>query len=85
MNDIDHVFFRRPGAIVRRLSPRQTAKDQDKRALPHLITVYLRGITRLRLVQSGFGPQAAWMTNSRAPKKGWADFLKKLKEVLEQE
>jgi uncharacterized protein YndB with AHSA1/START domain len=41
------------------------------------------GVTRLRLVQSGFGPEAAWEDEFEATKTGWADFLKKLKEVLE--
>jgi len=41
------------------------------------------GVTRLRLVQSGFGPEAAWDDEIEATKTGWADFLKKLKEVLE--
>ena len=42
------------------------------------------GITRLRLVQSGFGPEAAWDDEFTATKTGWADFLKKLKELLEK-
>jgi uncharacterized protein YndB with AHSA1/START domain len=41
------------------------------------------GMTRLRLVQSGFGPEAAWDDEYEATKTGWADFLKKLKEILE--
>jgi uncharacterized protein YndB with AHSA1/START domain len=41
------------------------------------------GITRLRLVQSGFGPEAAWDDEFTETKKGWADYLKKLKELLE--
>jgi hypothetical protein len=41
------------------------------------------GITRLRLVQAGFGPEAAWDDEFAETKKGWADYLKKLKGVLE--
>jgi uncharacterized protein YndB with AHSA1/START domain len=41
------------------------------------------GVTRLRLVQSGFGPEAAWDDEVESIKTGWNDFLKKLKEVLE--
>ena len=41
------------------------------------------GMTRLRLVQSGFGPEAAWDGEIESVKSGWAEFLKKLKEVLE--
>jgi hypothetical protein len=41
------------------------------------------GVTRLRLVQSGFGPEAAWDDEIESTKSGWADFLKKLKEILE--
>ena len=40
------------------------------------------GITRLRLVQSGFGPEAAWDDEFAETKTGWADFLKKLKELF---
>ena len=42
------------------------------------------GITRLRLVQSGFGPEAAWDDEFTDTKSGWADFLKKLKELVEK-
>lgn len=41
------------------------------------------GVTRLRLVQSGFGPEAAWDDEFESIKTGWASFLKKLKEILE--
>ncbi len=41
------------------------------------------GITRLRLVQSGFGPEAAWDDEFSETKTGWAAYLKKLQEVLE--
>ena len=42
------------------------------------------GLTRLRLVQSGFGPGAAWDDEYASTKTGWADFLKQLKELLEK-
>ena len=42
------------------------------------------GITRLRLVQSGFGPEAAWDDEFAETKSGWAAYLKKLKGLLEQ-
>jgi uncharacterized protein YndB with AHSA1/START domain len=42
------------------------------------------GITRLRLVQSGFGPEAAWDDEFESTKRGWAEFLQKLKEILEK-
>ena len=42
------------------------------------------GVTRLRLVQSGFGPEAAWDDEFADTKSGWADFLKKLKELVEK-
>jgi uncharacterized protein YndB with AHSA1/START domain len=42
------------------------------------------GITRLRLVQSGFGPEAAWDDEFTDTKSGWKDFLKKLKELVEK-
>jgi len=41
------------------------------------------GITRLRLVQSGFGPEAVWDDEFASTKSGWAGFLKKLKELFE--
>jgi len=40
------------------------------------------GITRLRLVQSGFGPEAVWDDEFADTKSGWADFLKKLKGLF---
>jgi hypothetical protein len=42
------------------------------------------GITRLRLVQSGFGPEAAWDDEFADTKSGWGGFLKKLKELFEK-
>ena len=41
------------------------------------------GVTRLRLVQSGFGDGAAWDEEFESTKPGWGGFLKKLKEILE--
>lgn len=41
------------------------------------------GVTRLRLVQSGFGPESAWDDEYEATRTGWAEFLKKLKTILE--
>jgi uncharacterized protein YndB with AHSA1/START domain len=52
-------------------------------AVDYYIEAIGNGMTRLRLVQSGFGPEAAWDDEYEATKKGWADFLKKLKEILE--
>jgi uncharacterized protein YndB with AHSA1/START domain len=54
-----------------------------KMAVDYYIEAIGDGVTRLRLVQSGFGPEAAWDDEIEATKTGWADFLKKLKEVLE--
>jgi len=42
------------------------------------------GMTRLRLVQSGFGPEAAWDDEFADTKSGWADFLKKLQDLVEK-
>ena len=52
-------------------------------AIDYFIEAIGNGMTRLRLVQSGFGPEAAWDDEYQATKSGWADFLKKLKEILE--
>jgi hypothetical protein len=52
-------------------------------AVDYYIEAIGDGVTRLRLVQSGFGPEAAWDDEFESTKSGWADFLKKLKEVLE--
>jgi uncharacterized protein YndB with AHSA1/START domain len=52
-------------------------------AVDYYIEALGDGVTRLRLVQSGFGPEAAWDDEIESTKTGWADFLKKLKEVLE--
>lgn len=41
------------------------------------------GITRLRLVQSGFGPEAAWDDEFAETKTGWVDYVNKLKVLLE--
>lgn len=42
------------------------------------------GVTRLRLVQSGFSPDAAWDDEFEGTKTGWVSYLNKLKEILEQ-
>ena len=55
----------------------------QKIAMDYHIEAIGDGMTRLRLVQSGFGPEAAWDDEYEATKTGWADFLKKLKEILE--
>jgi uncharacterized protein YndB with AHSA1/START domain len=55
----------------------------QKIAIDYYIEAIGDGITRLRLVQSGFGPEAAWDDEYESTKTGWADFLKKLKEILE--
>ncbi len=55
----------------------------QKIAVDYYIEAIGNGITRLRLVQSGFGPEAAWDDEYEATKTGWADFLQKLKEILE--
>lgn len=55
----------------------------QKIAIDYYIEALGNGITRLRLVQSGFGPEAAWDDEYEATKTGWVDFLKKLKEILE--
>lgn len=52
-------------------------------AVDYYIEAVGDGVTRLRLVQSGFGPEAAWNDEFESTKTGWADFLKKLKEILE--
>jgi hypothetical protein len=53
-------------------------------ALDYYIEAIGDGVTRLRLVQSGFGPGAAWDDEFESTKTGWASFLKKLKEILEK-
>ena len=55
----------------------------QKIVIDYYIEATADGMTRLRLVQSGFGPEAAWDDEYEATKTGWADFLKKLKEILE--
>ena len=53
-------------------------------AIDYFIESLGGGITRLRLVQSGFGPEAAWDDEFADTKSGWADFLKKLKGLFEK-
>lgn len=55
----------------------------QRMAVDYYIEAVGDGVTRLRLVQSGFGPGAAWDDEFESTKTGWADFLKKLKEILE--
>ncbi len=55
----------------------------EKIVVDYYIEAIGDGMTRLRLVQSGFGPGAAWDEEYEATKSGWAEFLKKLKEILE--
>jgi hypothetical protein len=55
----------------------------QKIAIDFYIEAIGDGMTRLRLVQSGFGPEAAWDDEYEATKSGWAEFLTKLKEILE--
>jgi uncharacterized protein YndB with AHSA1/START domain len=55
----------------------------QKIAVDYYIEAIGDGMTRLRLVQSGFGPGAAWDDEYEATKTGWAEILKKLKEILE--
>ena len=56
---------------------------KQKIAIDYYIEAIGDGITRLRLVQSGFGPEAAWDDEYESTKTGWADFLKTLKGILE--
>ena len=62
--------------------PVETGVTQ-KIAIDYYIEAIGDGMTRLRLVQSGFGPEAAWDDEYEATKTGWADFLKTLKGILE--
>lgn len=55
----------------------------QKIAIDYYIEAMGDGMTRLRLVQSGFGPEAAWDDEFEATKSGWAEFLKQLKSILE--
>lgn len=42
------------------------------------------GITRLRLVGSGFGDESPWDAEIESTKSGWKEFLDKLKQLLEK-
>jgi uncharacterized protein YndB with AHSA1/START domain len=53
-------------------------------AVDYYIEAIGDGLTRLRLVQSGFGPEADWDGEFESTKTGWTDFLKKLQEILEK-
>ena len=70
------VAYNNQGKPVETGVPQQIAID-------YFIDAIGNGMTRLRLVQSGFGPEAAWDDEYQATKSGWADFLQKLKEILE--
>jgi uncharacterized protein YndB with AHSA1/START domain len=63
-------------------TPVDTGTPQ-KIAIDYYIEALADGMTRLRLVQSGFGPEAAWDDEYQATKTGWSDFMRKLKEILE--
>ena len=56
----------------------------QKMCVDYYIEALDGGITRLRLVQSGFGPEAAWDDEFADTKTGWAGFLKKLKGLFEK-
>lgn len=62
--------------------PVETGVEQ-KIVIDYYIEAIGDGMTRLRLVQSGFGPEAAWDDEYDATRTGWAEFLKTLKELLE--
>lgn len=62
--------------------PVETGATQ-KIAIDYYIEAMGNGMTRLRLVQSGFGPEAAWDDEFDATKTGWAEFMKILKGILE--
>lgn len=62
--------------------PVETGETQ-KIVIDFFIEALSDGMTRLRLVQSGFGPGAAWDDEYEATKTGWSQMLHKLKEILE--
>jgi len=62
--------------------PVETGTPQ-KIAIDYYIEAIGNGMTRLRLVQSGFGPEAAWEDEYEATKSGWGEFLRQLKTLLE--
>lgn len=62
--------------------PVETGVTQ-KIAIDYYIESIGDGMTRLRLVQSGFGPEAAWDDEYEATKSGWAEFMQQLKKILE--
>lgn len=69
-------------AFSREGKPVDTGATQ-RIAVDYYIEAIGGGVTRLRLVQSGFGGGAAWDDEYESTKTGWAEFLKKLKEILE--
>ena len=42
------------------------------------------GITRLRIVGSGYGDEAPWDGEIESMKSGWKQFVEKLKEIVEK-
>jgi len=66
----------------------RTGKPVDTGTIERVVIDYYiealgNGVTRLRLVTSGFGADAAWDDEYESTKTGWVDFMKKLKEILE--
>lgn len=59
------------------------AGGKQKIAVDYYIEALGDGVTRLRLVQSGFGQGAAWDDEIASIKTGWAEFLGSLKKLLE--
>lgn len=43
-----------------------------------------QGVTVLRLVHSGFGPDASWDEELESTRTGWTSFLNTMKQCLEQ-
>ena len=75
-------YTERSIAYNREGKPVETGATQ-KIAIDYYIEAIGDGMTCLRLVQSGFGPEAAWDDEYEGTKTGWAEFLNKLKEILE--
>jgi uncharacterized protein YndB with AHSA1/START domain len=76
------AYRERSFAFGREGKPVETGVTR-KIATDYYIEALGDGVTRLRLVQSGFGPEDAWDGELESTKSGWTDFMKKLKEVLE--
>ncbi len=71
------VAYNSKGQPVETGTPRQIVVE-------YFVEPLDEGITRLRLVQSGFGPEPAWDEEYESTRTGWAYFLAKLKKLLEQ-